>query len=114
MLKKTKFYVGISLLVQSFSFVVMFFALCKKKKDLASVILAIAAAGGAAGAVLLYLDAKDELKRRKITAARDACCGDDGDFFDDFDEYVDLYEESQYDDVSDLCAVDGVSDSIPF
>lgn len=77
MLKKTKFYVGITLIVQAVSFAAMFISLCRKKKSLANAILAIALAGGITGAVLLYLDSKDEHKRRKITAARDACCADD-------------------------------------
>lgn len=87
MLKKTKFYVGITLIVQALSFMAMFVMLCRKKKSLAGAILAIAIAGGVTGALLLYLDSKDELKRRKITAARDACCGDDFDeFFMDSDD----------------------------
>ncbi len=77
MLKKTKFYVGITLIIQSFSFIGLFIALCRKKKNVAGVILAIAAVGGITGAVLLYLDSKDEPKRRKIITARDVCCSDE-------------------------------------
>ncbi|MBQ8508935.1 MAG: hypothetical protein IJ493_03415 [Clostridia bacterium] len=90
MLKKTKFYVGITMLIQSASFMAMFIMLCRKKKSLSKAILAVALAGGITGACLLYLDAKDELKRRKIIAARDACCGEH-DWISDED--YELHEE---------------------
>ena len=86
MLNRTKFYAGITLLVQSVSFLAMFIMLCRKKKSIANVCLAVAAAGGVAGALLLFLDSRDELKRRKIIAARDACCSDYPDEFFDFSE----------------------------
>ena len=104
MLNKTKFYVGITLIVQAFSFLAMFVMLCRKKKSLSRAVLAIALAGGITGICLLALDARDEKKRRKINAARDACCdaeaesnlfSDDELFWDDalFDEEnPDLFE----------------------
>lgn len=77
MLNKNKFYLGMSFIVQAFSFAALFMVLCKKKRSIANAFLTVAAMGGIAGMALLYLDSKDELKRRKITAARDACCADD-------------------------------------
>lgn len=74
MLQKTKLYAGITLFVQSFSFLAMFIMLFRKRTGFANVFLAIAAVSGAVGAALLYLDSKDELKRRRIITARDTCC----------------------------------------
>ncbi len=54
MFKKTAFYAGITLMVQSVSMLVLFFLLFAKKKSLATVLLAMSAAGGITGAYLLY------------------------------------------------------------
>ena len=62
MYKKTAFYAGIALLVQSVSMAILFFFLVAKKKNLASVLLAMSAAGGIAGGILLYKHAKDVKK----------------------------------------------------
>ncbi len=59
MFKKTKLYVGVSLLVQSVCSVAMFFILLGKKKSIAGAFLALAAISGAAGGYLLY-DCKQE------------------------------------------------------
>ena len=60
MFKKTKLFVGISLLVQAVSSIVMFFILLAKKKSIAGAFLALAALSGAAGGFLLYDCKKDE------------------------------------------------------
>jgi len=54
MIKKTRLFVGISLVVQAFSFLIMFLILCTKKKSIAAAFLAVAAMEGACGAYLLY------------------------------------------------------------
>ena len=54
MLKRSRFFISISLLVQSFAFFVMFIILCAKKKSISAAFLAVSAMGGAAGAYLLY------------------------------------------------------------
>ena len=59
MYKKTAFYAGITLVIQSISMMILFFLLFAKKKSLASVLLAMSAAGGIAGGVLLYKHAKN-------------------------------------------------------
>ena len=46
MFKKYRFYIGLTLLVQSASFVVLFFLLYSKKKSLANTFLALSAIGG--------------------------------------------------------------------
>ena len=60
MIKKTSFYVGITLIIQSITMAVLFFFLFSKKKSLAATLLAMSAAGGIAGGVLLYKHAKRE------------------------------------------------------
>ena len=60
MFKKTKLYVGVSLLVQAFSAVFMFFILFGKKKTLAGAFMALATVCGVAGGYLLYDCKKDE------------------------------------------------------
>ena len=63
MIKKTRFYVGISLVVQAFTCLFMFLILCTKKKSVASAFLAVAAMNGVAGAYLLY-QCKEEKKSK--------------------------------------------------
>lgn len=58
MIKKTAFYAGITLVIQSISMAVLFFLLIAKKKNLATVLLAMSAAGGIAGGLLLYKHAE--------------------------------------------------------
>ena len=58
MVKKTAFYAGITLIVQSVTMAVLFFLLFARKKNLATVLLALSAAGGIAGGWLLYKHAK--------------------------------------------------------
>lgn len=83
MLKKYRFHIGLTLLVQSASFVILFFMLYKKKKSLASTFLALSAIGGIAGAYLVLKEAKSEVEACE-QAAKDACeygiCGDEYEF----------------------------------
>ena len=58
MYKRTAFYAGITLIIQSVSMAVLFFLLFAKKKNIATVLLAMSAAGGIIGGVLLYKHAK--------------------------------------------------------
>jgi hypothetical protein len=60
MIKKTKFYIGIALLVQAITFLILFIMVFNKKRSLGGAILAIAAAGGIAGAILVYKQAVEE------------------------------------------------------
>ncbi len=60
MFKKTKLYVGVSLVVQAVCSVTMFFILLGKKKSVAGAFLALAAISGAAGGYLLYDCKQDE------------------------------------------------------
>ncbi len=95
MIKKTAFYAGITLVIQSVSMAVLFFLLFAKKKNIATVLLAMSAAGGIAGGILLYKHAK------RVKAEEDLISeflGDDEYMYDDgemeilTDEYVDEAE----------------------
>ena len=83
MIKKYRFHIGLTLLVQSASFIILFFMLYKKKKSLANTFLALSAVGGIAGAYLVLKEAKNEVEACE-QAAKDACecgiCGDEYDF----------------------------------
>ena len=75
MIKKYRFHIGLTLLVQSASFVILFFMLYRKKKSLANTFLALSAIGGLAGAYLVLKEAKSEVEACE-QAAKDACeCG---------------------------------------
>ncbi len=87
MFKKTKLYVGVSLVVQAVCSVTMFFILLGKKKSVAGAFLALAAISGAAGGYLLY-DCKqeEELSFGCVGCDDDDCdCCEFGCDDDDFD-----------------------------
>ena len=91
MFKKTKLYVAISLLVQSVSFIALFFVfLCKDKKRTASAFLTLGAFGGIAGTLLLLQQKNEESFE------------DDLDF-EDFDD--DFFADGSPDDIS--CTIEG-------
>jgi hypothetical protein len=52
-LKNSRPYVALALLIQSFTFFIMFIILCVKKKSIAAAFLAVSAMEGAAGTYLL-------------------------------------------------------------
>ena len=82
MFKKYRFHVGLTLLVQSASFIILFFMLYRKKKILANTFLALSAIGGIAGAYLVLKEAKNEVEACE-QAAKDVCeCGMYGDAYD--------------------------------
>lgn len=71
MFKKHRFNIGLTLLVQSASFVILFFMLYRKKKNLANTFLALSAIGGITGAYLVLKEAKSEVEACE-QAAKDA------------------------------------------
>ena len=82
MFKKYRYHVGLTLLVQSASFIILFFMLYRKKKSLANTFLALSAIGGIAGAYLVLKEAKNEVEACE-QAAKDVCeCGMYGDAYD--------------------------------
>jgi len=82
MFKKYRFHVGLTLLVQSASFIILFFMLYRKKKSLANTFLALSAIGGITGAYLVLKEAKREVEACE-QAAKDVCeCGLYGEAYD--------------------------------
>lgn len=101
MFKKTKLYVGVSLLVQAVTSVVMFFILLGKKKSIAGAFLALAAVSGAAGGYLIYDCKKDE--ELEFGCLDCDCCDGDCDCDDDMDLDGELFsrEEEASEDASE-------------
>ena len=83
MFKRTKFFVGVSLLAQSLSFIVACIVLAAKKKSIWKTVLAIGLAGGAAGTFLTVSALRSDRKFRRVLAAVDDLCAPDED-----DEFV--------------------------
>ncbi len=94
MLKKTKLYVAISLLVQAATFIVTAIALYPKKKSLSRTFFAIGLAGAAAGSTVWALHERDAARMRRLEAV-------DGGYGTDDDHAFD-YEPCEYPD----CSVD--------
>ena len=81
MLRKSRFFVGISLIVQAVTLSVLFLFFMFKKKSLAAALLAIAALEGATGAYLLA-----QLKEEEDEF-------DPADYLYDYDDDLDFNEE---------------------
>ncbi len=62
MLKRSKLYIGISLVASAVTLVVTFIVLCIKKKNIGKALLAIAALEGGVGAALILSHLDDENK----------------------------------------------------
>ena len=95
MYKKTAFYAGITLVVQSVTMAILFFLIFAKKKNLASVLLALSAAGGIAGGILLYKHAKSVKREEELLSSflgDDEYDYNDGDLEILTDEFVDEAE----------------------
>ena len=63
---KSKFYIGICLLIQCVSFVILFFTQMKKRKGLATAFLAVAAISGVVGVRLVRAGAKEEEEKNEM------------------------------------------------
>ena len=71
MLKKTKFFIGISLLVQSFTFLTIFFVILIKKKSISKTFLIVGLLGGVSGTLLTYKALKEDKQFKAMMAAVD-------------------------------------------
>ena len=71
MIKKTKLYVGISLIVQSFSFFIMFFMLWRQKKSIANTFFGVGFLGSITGIVLVFQAVKQDKRFKKMIMAMD-------------------------------------------
>lgn len=95
-LKKTKLYIGITLIIQTISFISLFIMLYSKKRNFATAFLVLGIIGGAIGAYLLYL--------QKVE--------DDMEYEDDFGEFLRRkYEVNEFDD-GDFDTVDEPEDDV--
>lgn len=63
---KSKFYIGICLLIQCASFVILFFTQMRKRKSLATALLAVAAISGVVGVRLIRAGAKEEEEKNEM------------------------------------------------
>ena len=90
MLKKSRFFVGIALMVQAVTLTVFFILFMFKKKSIAAALLAVAALEGATGAYLLY-QIQEEEEADLFDPADYLYNGDDFEFdFDDDDVTAEL------------------------
>ncbi len=95
MIKKTRLFVGIALVVQAFSFLFMFLILCVKKKSIAAAFLAVAAMEGLCGAYLLYQEKTDMKEAEEFDPA--IYFGDEDFDFDDTMINADVYGKGTID-----------------
>lgn len=79
MIKKTKLYIGISLIVQSFTFFVMFCMLWRQKKSIANTFFGVGLIGSITGAVLVYKTVKEDKRFKNMLSAMEKLYGDGGD-----------------------------------
>ena len=66
MLKRMKLYIGITLIVQSVTFLVLFILLARKKKSIFGALLAVSVCGGLAGGWLMYRQLTEESDRKRL------------------------------------------------
>jgi len=72
MLKKTKFYVGLTLIVQSLTFIALSIMLfVKQKKNYAGLLLGFGTASGIAGALMIYKQIRRVIEDDRILEAMD-------------------------------------------
>ncbi len=76
--KETRLYVALALLIQSFTFFIMFIILCTRKKSIAAAFLAVSAMSGGTSGYLLY-QLREET-RAGLDAAGEALADEDMDF----------------------------------
>jgi hypothetical protein len=102
-MKKLRPILGISLLVQSVTFFILYLVNVEKKKNLARAFATFAAIGGISGGILLY----SEYKERKMLNEPIP----DEDFYENFDEFLaDLDDADINEDVID-CAFENTADA---
>ena len=97
--QKSKFYIGICLMIQCVSFVLIFFTQMRKRKSLAAALFAVAAISGVVGVRLIRAGAKEEEEKNEmLDVLRE-------DFFDVDDEEDDEDIEFNTEDGDDVISV---------
>jgi len=76
-LKKSKFTIGLVLLIQSIAFIILFFAQWHKRKSLSAAFLALSVSGGVLGAILIAEGSAEEEKRQSAIDALYSRCFED-------------------------------------
>lgn len=99
MIKKTKFYTGIALLVQAVSFLVLFIMMFNKKRSLGNALLIISAAGGIAGAILIYKQILEDYDNKHLKSVVEDY--ETGFFDDNHDDDDIIIQEIPVDDTVD-------------
>ena len=80
MFRKTRFYVGISLLVQSVTFIVMtIIFLYRNKRNTAGAFFAVGLVGAIGGALLVTRQIRDQYEEDRIIDAINGICAEDDD-----------------------------------
>jgi hypothetical protein len=94
-MKRTRLYVGVTLLIQAASLFIMFIMLCRKKKGLSKLIFILALAGGLTGAYLLCSENVRYPRRRKSvkSKATNSFADDDWLFEEEDNDEIEIYEE---------------------
>lgn len=87
MLKKTKLIAGIALLIQSLTFLVLFFVFFSRKKKSANAYLGVSLAAALSGAALIVWHKEDEKAEDKLL------------WGDDWDNSEDLFDDYYSDDI---------------
>jgi len=78
MLKKTRFYIGLTLIVQSVTFIVLAIILfVKQRKNFASIMLGVGAVGGIAGAYMIFRQLRRVIEDERILEAMDELLGEE-------------------------------------
>jgi len=74
MLKKTPFIIGISLIVQSFTFLFLFIIMItdRKKRNVSWAALSVSALSAIGGSLLAYAQIRDELKNDRVAKAMES------------------------------------------
>ena len=93
MLKKSKLIAGIALLIQSLTFLILFFVFFSRKKKSANAYLGVSLAAALSGAALLMWHREDEKAEEQLL------------WGDDWDDSEDLFDDCYTDDID--CVIEG-------
>lgn len=97
-MKKFRPILGISLIVQSITFFILFLVNLEKKKGLAKTFAVFSALGGTAGVVLLTAEIKE---RKKLRSSEED---------DYYDEFLDDFDDLGISEDDILCSFEGVAE----
>ena len=103
-MKNLKKIMGISFMVQSLSFGVLFFMLARKKKSYSKAFAAMSILGALAGSACFLFSFKDLKKKKRLLALEDCCDADDDFDEEDFDDDLScsFEDDDLFDDLDDL------------